>query len=221
MNHPWRRNLVNRLKAVRSHAGLAGQAASLPRWFEPLEPRVLLSGSISGQVFSDANANGTKDAGEGTISGVTIYIDANNDGQLDNGEANIVTDTSGNYSFTGLAAGTSTIAEVLVSNAVALSTPSTGSYSITLSANQTVTGKNFGDYVKATIQREYFRRSERQRPCRRPGSRHRGCDSLFRQEQERDARPWRGLDDHRRQRKLHARACARRVRHAPRQPSRG
>jgi hypothetical protein len=46
------------------------------------------------------------------MSGVTVYIDANNNGQLDSGETSTTTDGSGNYSFTGLTAGTYSIAAV-------------------------------------------------------------------------------------------------------------
>lgn len=45
-------------------------------------------GSISGFVFNDANANGVRDAGEGPLSGWTVYQDLNDNGTLDAGPIN-------------------------------------------------------------------------------------------------------------------------------------
>jgi LPXTG-site transpeptidase (sortase) family protein len=47
--------------------------------------------------------------GEIGISGVRIYVDMNNNNIYDVGEANAITNASGNYSITGLAAGTYTV----------------------------------------------------------------------------------------------------------------
>ena len=70
-------------------------------------------GSISGTKFVDANANGVRDADEGTLPGVTIFLDANNNSQLDAGETSTVTDADGNYEFADLPAGTYILREVL------------------------------------------------------------------------------------------------------------
>ena len=78
---------------------------------EHLETRQLLA-TISGQVFNDFNADGLKDAGEPGQSGWTVYLDADGNGQLDTGETTAITAGDGSYSFTGLAAGTYTVAEV-------------------------------------------------------------------------------------------------------------
>src|ERR1019366_1487213 len=63
------------------------------------------TGSISGTIFNDANGNGKQDSGETGISGWIVYNDANNNGKLDIGELSTTTDTSGAYTFPGLAAG--------------------------------------------------------------------------------------------------------------------
>jgi subtilisin-like proprotein convertase family protein len=42
-------------------------------------------GSISGHAYSDNNGNGINDDGDTPLSGVTIYIDSNNNGELDVG----------------------------------------------------------------------------------------------------------------------------------------
>ncbi|MDH6084190.1 CARDB domain-containing protein, partial [Umezakia ovalisporum] len=68
---------------------------------------------ITGQKWHDLNGNGVKDPGEIGLPGWTIYLDANTNGQLDDGEISIVTDENGNYSFNNLRPGTYTISEVM------------------------------------------------------------------------------------------------------------
>lgn len=73
--------------------------------FETLESRRLLAG-ISGIVWGDADRSRTFDETESPASGVTVFIDANNNGKLDSGERSDLTDADGAYLFSGLAAGT-------------------------------------------------------------------------------------------------------------------
>src|SRR5262249_33913581 len=69
----------------------------------PTQP--LQCGSISGRVTSQVpDCSGVVD--QGGRSGVTVFIDANNNGQLDQGERSAVTDASGNYRFDSVGAGT-------------------------------------------------------------------------------------------------------------------
>jgi hypothetical protein len=70
------------------------------------------SQSISGRVFDDANGNGVYDTGETLLSGWTVFLDLNENGVLDAGEPSTVTDSNGNYSFTGLAVGQYRVAVV-------------------------------------------------------------------------------------------------------------
>ncbi len=102
--------------------------------------------SISGVVFSDANSNGKKDSGEVGIAGVTLYNDANNNSKLDSGERTTTSDSSGNYLFSGLSAGSYKIRQILPSGYTQVSPTNNYGQTITLSANQTVTGKNFADH---------------------------------------------------------------------------
>ncbi len=78
---------------------------------ERLEDRQLLA-TISGAVFNDLNADGVKNTGESGQSGWTVYLDADGNGQLGTGETSTITAANGSYSFSGLAAGTYTVAEV-------------------------------------------------------------------------------------------------------------
>ena len=85
---------------------------------EPLEPRLLLSGSIGGTVFADLDLDSALDAGEAGLAAVTVYLDGNDNGILDWTDANsnsiwdsgegeqwAQTDATGGYLFTGLLAG--------------------------------------------------------------------------------------------------------------------
>ena len=72
-------------------------------------------GTISGSKWNDLDGDGTWDAAEPALAGWTFYVDWNNNGQLDPGEAFGITDASGNCTITGLPPGTHTMAEVLQS----------------------------------------------------------------------------------------------------------
>ena len=58
--------------------------------------------SIRGLVYHDRNASGHQNGGEWGLSGVTVYLDTNNNGRHDGGEPSAVTDAGGGYRFTGL-----------------------------------------------------------------------------------------------------------------------
>lgn len=70
-------------------------------------------GSISGVVYADYNVNGVQDAGEDGISGRTVYVDLDNDSQLDAGEPSQLTSASGAYTFTNLRPGQRYIRTIL------------------------------------------------------------------------------------------------------------
>jgi uncharacterized repeat protein (TIGR01451 family) len=103
--------------------------------------------SVSGTKFEvDAGAT---DGGLGTVlGGWTIYIDSNNNGELDLGELSDVTDENGNYSFSDLLYGTTvTLREVLQAGWTQIFGPDT----FTLDSANDVTGKDFGNFENATI----------------------------------------------------------------------
>ncbi len=70
-------------------------------------------GEISGSKWNDFNGDGKQDANEPGLAGWTIYLDDNQNGQLDSGETSTKTDINGDYTFTNLNPGTYTVAEVL------------------------------------------------------------------------------------------------------------
>jgi hypothetical protein len=71
------------------------------------------AGSISGVKFHDQNGNGIQDGAEPGLQGWTIFLDTNGNGILDEGERFEVTGSDGRYTFTGVAAGTYQVAEVI------------------------------------------------------------------------------------------------------------
>ncbi|MEG4090313.1 SdrD B-like domain-containing protein [Microcoleus sp. Pol12B4] len=74
----------------------------------------IVTGRISGRKFNDLNRNGRPDAlSDQTQPGVTIFLDQNNNGQLDSGELQTQTDSLGGYSFSNLPPATYTVQEIV------------------------------------------------------------------------------------------------------------
>ncbi len=69
--------------------------------------------SVSGTVWNDLNGDTIRDSGEPSLPDWTVYIDANNNGQLDEGELSQPSGAQGQYSFTDLRPGIYVIAEVI------------------------------------------------------------------------------------------------------------
>ncbi|NET09480.1 MAG: hypothetical protein F6K16_33195, partial [Symploca sp. SIO2B6] len=65
------------------------------------------------QVWHDLNQNGQQDPDESGLENWAIFLDENQNGLLDETERSTLTDANGQYTFTNLAAGTYTIAEVV------------------------------------------------------------------------------------------------------------
>ncbi|HJT32578.1 MAG TPA: SdrD B-like domain-containing protein [Pirellulales bacterium] len=97
--------------------------------------------SVDGTVFSDANANGTQDTGEGGVANRTVFVNVDGSGQADGKNPQATTDANGNFSISGVAPGTYTVNEVLPTG-FGLSTPV---QNVTVAANQTATGVTFGE----------------------------------------------------------------------------
>ncbi len=100
-------------------------------------------GEITGVKFLDADADGVFDAGETTISGVTVYLDTNNNGVFDSGEVSTTTDANGQY-LIQVAAGTYTV-RADVSAGRFTTVPSGGSYAVTVEIGRENTDTDFGE----------------------------------------------------------------------------
>jgi hypothetical protein len=98
---------------------------------------------ISGTVFNDANGDRAKNSGEVGLSGWRVFVDADADGVFDSTERSVLTDSSGNWSFKTLAAGTYRI-RVVQQSGWSRTTPTAGYHGVTLSSGGTSTGKLFG-----------------------------------------------------------------------------
>ncbi len=103
-------------------------------------------GSISGLKFEDINGDSLEEVGEPALEGWVI--------RLSKGETLVEEDTSdatGNYSFSGLTAGTYDVSEVQQSEDWYHTVPPTVSYTLTISSGSIFTGKNFGNVQFGTV----------------------------------------------------------------------
>ncbi|HEY0009598.1 MAG TPA: discoidin domain-containing protein, partial [Tepidisphaeraceae bacterium] len=99
------------------------------------------TGSLSGVVFGDVDADGVLDSSEAGLGNRVVYIDANSNNALDAGEAQTLTNaTTGAFTFTGLAAGTYRVRHVFAAG-TAISTPLIDQI---ITAGQAVTGLLIG-----------------------------------------------------------------------------
>ena len=99
--------------------------------------------SFSGYVINDVNANGKWDSGEKGIAGRTVWIDLDNDNQLDDNEARTTTVDNGKFTFGGLAAGTYKFRE-LIPTGWSQTSPANGfGLNATLTAGQVKSGASF------------------------------------------------------------------------------
>jgi len=113
--------------------------------------RGVLTGTISGTKFNDQNGNGIRDAGEPGLAGVTIT----RTGSINDpagASLSVVTDASGNFSFT-VPFGTFTLSETVPAGFAQTAPPTPGTISSTINfAQRTSAGNLFGNRpLTATI----------------------------------------------------------------------
>jgi uncharacterized repeat protein (TIGR01451 family) len=95
--------------------------------------------TISGLKFNDLNGNGLRDTGEPGLANWTIKAtDSSVNTQT------TTTDSLGNYSFTVPATGSYTVSEILQTGWTQTA-PATGTYTVSVSANQVINNRNFGN----------------------------------------------------------------------------
>jgi hypothetical protein len=143
---------LNQLKFFRAGSYTGTTFVAFAKYQAP-PPRP--TASIAGNVFNDLDADGVKDVGEGGLSAWKLFLDADKDGVLDATEKTATTDASGNYKFTGLAAGTYRVREVLKTG-FRRTAPLAGFADVTLTSGQSVTGKNFANTQKILITGNVF-----------------------------------------------------------------
>lgn len=99
-------------------------------------------GTVSGTVFIDKNVNRVKDTSELGLGGVVVYADLNNNSIFEPGEHFAISNGVGVYTL-GIPAGTFNLRSV-VPTGYRLTTPVSGSVSVTVAANTAISNINFG-----------------------------------------------------------------------------
>jgi probable HAF family extracellular repeat protein len=112
-------------------------------------------GSVTGTLFDDVNGNGTIDSGEQGILDQIVFIDKNNNGKLDSGELSAVTNSAGVYTITNVPAGNVHVSEVVPSG-FRVAAPTSRSYTVVLTAGQTLSNLNFANTQLALISGTVF-----------------------------------------------------------------
>jgi len=113
--------------------------------------------NITGCKFEDFNLNGYRDGNEPAISGVTVYLDTNNNGALDAGEASTTTNQFGTFAFNNLTPGTYNLREVVPPGFFQTTQP----LNIVLGPNQTFTCALIGDSRRYDLPVPKFRDDNR------------------------------------------------------------
>ena len=117
--------------------GSNGQDGSSPYLLTPI---AVATAKINGRVFNDADNDGVRDSGEGNLAGVKVTISRN--GVALN---TLTTGDSGEFSFTGLEAGTYVVSQMVLSGYTATA-PAGGTYTVTVADGQVVGDKFFGEH---------------------------------------------------------------------------
>ncbi len=110
----------------------------------------ITTGSISGLVYSDINNDGIFNASTDIpLSGWTVYLDANNNGVLDNGEVFLKTYADGRYNFSNLPFGLYVLREVTQTGFKQAEPAKSEGYALTLSSFiPNAESRNFGNRGK-------------------------------------------------------------------------
>src|SRR5659263_573795 len=111
-------------------------------WIWKVTQPTIGNGSISGMKFNDSNGNGIKDTGETCLAGWAIVLTGGS-------TATMTTDANGSYTFSNMAQGNYTVAEVIKPD-WKQTLPVNGTYNITISSGENLTGMDFGNYLPVT-----------------------------------------------------------------------
>jgi hypothetical protein len=106
--------------------------------------------TVSGVVYVDANKNANREASEQRLSGITVYVDANNNSVLDLGENSTVSAADGTYNLSlGLGQSTFVIRQQLDPTLYTQTEPAGGAgYVINTNSGSVFTGYDFGNIAK-------------------------------------------------------------------------
>ncbi|HEY0009793.1 MAG TPA: SdrD B-like domain-containing protein [Tepidisphaeraceae bacterium] len=128
--------LTSNQKVAGIDLGLLGAAVVPP-------PPLVAKATITGLLWNDSNANGTRDGAEAVTGSRVVYIDANRDGKFNTGERSVSSNSAGIYTFSNLDAGTYYVSRVFPSG-FWMSNSTAGYVTVTVAAGQTASGVDIG-----------------------------------------------------------------------------
>ncbi|MBN2180636.1 MAG: hypothetical protein JW715_01885 [Sedimentisphaerales bacterium] len=108
-------------------------------------PGVPPGGIVHGYKWNDLDDNGQWHPNEPALSGLTFWLDINNNGQEDAGDMYEQTDATGHFRFTGVPAGTYTLGEQLQTGWIQTTPGGTGTYAVTVQPGQGTFPMMFGN----------------------------------------------------------------------------
>lgn len=130
--------------------GTAARVEQSPAGMEPLEPRLLLSGTVEGTVFDDTNGNHTYQSGtDGDLADWHVFIDEDGDGvwnaDVGDTEPGDTTNASGFYQFDVDHDVTHTILAVdpIADDGWLVTAPSSGEHAVQVGENLTSSNNDF------------------------------------------------------------------------------
>ena len=135
-----------------------GDAQTSPSGGSGISVNVVAGGSLSNENFVDVvptlntgSVSGTVTTKNGAgLSGVTVYLDSNNNAKLDAGELSAVTSSTGAYSISNVPAGATIIRQILPSGDSQTTPGGNLGIHITVTKGGALSNQNFTDAVPTT-----------------------------------------------------------------------
>jgi hypothetical protein len=103
-------------------------------------------GTITGTLFNDVNRNGIRDVNEAALADRRVFLDADDDGELDSDESHTQSDALGVYRFSSLRVGSYTIREELPPG-WETTVPVEAGFQVTVSAGHVRSGTDVGSVM--------------------------------------------------------------------------
>lgn len=145
---------TNPALGVRSFlAGPGDELTGVDFLFEPpsdvFDPSGNQPGNIMGLVFGDRNGDGVRQSNELGVAGFKVYADANENGQLDDGEIFGITASNGAYFLANVPRGNVRV-DIVVPESWGLTSPAIGYRDVELPSGNTISNVRFGVMNLAT-----------------------------------------------------------------------
>jgi hypothetical protein len=139
---------------LRDLAGNAGVGAKSVAW----TTLASLPTSLRGQVYEDLDGSGTLNPAhwnpEAGIAGRTVFLDADGDSVLDDGELSTTTDAEGKYAFENLGVGHYRVIQQLPNGWIV--TSSVAAHEVDLAEGHVASGLDFGDFRTGVLSGRVF-----------------------------------------------------------------